>query len=65
MKGHFKDQLRTYTQVLLNPEIRYDELKTAVDKMYDLYIEISELVEDAKASRQAVLLTDWKSHRFI
>ena len=61
MKRHYKDQLRTYTQVLLKPEIRYDELKTAVDNMYDLYLETSELVEDDKTSRQAVYLPTGKA----
>ncbi|WP_430885037.1 phytanoyl-CoA dioxygenase [Fusibacter sp. JL216-2] len=61
MKKSHKIQLKEYTDVLLKSEIRYDELKEAVDASYDLYRSVSGLREDAPASREAVFLPTGKA----
>lgn len=55
------DSLKNITQILLDPEDRYGEVKAAVDQLYDQLLEITGLDENEEKNRKDIFLPDGKA----
>jgi Predicted methyltransferase len=54
-------KLKDFTDILLEPEDRYGEVKSAVDGLYDMLTHICEFNESAQANRDDIFLPDGKA----